>query len=181
MTVFLFMATCGLTKITPVDEKNPQEDRTTFSAKPVIKDLNKLCLESYQRDAVCPKDFCRLFCLEGEGAEQCTLSCEPRTCLELTIDHCPEDACQILDGCGENNKRCYPKMQEEPPVCGGLAYSGKLDCCAGFVKRCGIEFFDGSCDREAEFSLEGVPMCIPCGNGICNQFENKCNCPEDCQ
>ena len=52
--------------------------------------------------------------------------------------------------------------------------------------RMGIEhlevvFFDGSCDLVGKSSVYAVPICIPCGNGICNQFETHCNCPEDCK
>ncbi len=146
----------------------------------LLANLTKLCAETYVNEATCPKDFCRLFCAEGDSAEKCTLTCEPRPCVELTADHCPTDTCQLLDGCIENAKHCYPKLAEEPATCGDLAYTGNLECCSGFIKRCGVEFFDGSCDMKAEFSIEGVPACIPCGNGICNQFENRCNCPEDC-
>jgi hypothetical protein len=26
-----------------------------------------------------------------------------------------------------------------------------------------------------------LPICIPCGDGVCTNFENHCNCPEDCK
>lgn len=169
--IFLILFCC----LSWADEKKEETKSVT------IENLNKLCAETYLNDATCPKDYCRLFCLEGESAEKCTLSCEPRTCVELTVDHCPTDTCQVLDGCGENTKHCYPKLVEEPSGCGGLSYTGNLACCPGFIKRCGVEFFDGSCDMKAEFTIDGVPQCLPCGNGICNQFENRCNCPEDCK
>ncbi len=163
-----------------VSAKTPEASAEDAQKLPTIENLTKLCQETYHNETICPKDYCRLFCVEGDSADNCTLSCEPRPCVELTVDHCPTDTCQILDACGENAKQCYPKATEEPVKCGELSYSGKLDCCQGFVKRCGVEFLDGSCDMKAEYSIEGVPQCLPCGNGICNQFENKCNCPEDC-
>jgi hypothetical protein len=136
-------------------------------------------LETYRNETTCPKERCHLFCLEGEGASACHLSCAPRPCIELTAQHCPLDVCQVVDGCG-GIERCFPKSENETPDCGNVAYSGREQCCPGLVKRCGIKFLDGTCDMKAEFSTEGVPICIPCGNGICNQFENICNCPEDC-
>ena len=182
--IFLSSADDAVPAVVLNKEIQPQPDQTLADPPekkiPAVVNLNQLCAETYRQKATCPKDFCKLFCLEGESGKACTLDCEPRPCVEISVENCPTDTCQVLEGCGDNVKRCYPKMIQEPPDCGGLSYSGKLNCCKGFVKRCGVEYFDGSCDMTADYSLEGVPQCLPCGNGICNQFENRCNCPEDC-
>ena len=73
-------------------------------------------------------------------------------------------------------------MYGERAKCGDLAYAGQdVDCCPGLVRRCGVEFFDGSCDMEGKNSIYSLPICVPCGDGVCGNFENRCNCPEDCK
>ena len=119
---------------------------------------------------------------DGSVEDQLLVQGEPdKSCLEFSAEDCPEKFCRIMVGCS-GKEMCYFPRQYDPPECGGLSYDGQeAECCEGFVKKCGIEFFDGSCDMEEGYkSYEGVPICLPCGNGICNQFENRCNCPEDC-
>ncbi|MBF0522610.1 MAG: DUF2180 family protein [Candidatus Omnitrophica bacterium] len=138
----------------------------------VFPDTNfsKYCSDAYEKDQQCPSDVCRL---KPEG-------CVPKPCYAIDVASCPKDYCDILKGCS-GKKVCYDKIDDSLLMCGGLAYEGQtLECCEGFVKRCGIEFYDGSCDMEGKNTSESVAACIPCGNGICNQFENRCNCPEDC-
>ena len=90
---------------------------------------------------------------------------------------CPTDHCQIMISCN-GKKICYAQIKSESLKCGGLAYAGQdVSCCEGLVKRCGVEFFEGTC---SPYSKNSIPVCLPCGNGICNEFENRCNCPEDC-
>ena len=144
------------------------------------RNLKQYCLSSYEKNGVCPPQTCRFECVEGTFAQGCPLTCEPKNCLELSVHDCPADSCQIMDGCQPGQKICYPKMTEDLSECGDLAYMGDKQCCNGFMKRCGVEFFDGSCDMLGVKTTSSIPMCLPCGNGICNQFENRCNCPEDC-
>jgi hypothetical protein len=144
--------------------------------------LSTYCSEVYRDSGMCPAQQCRLACnQEGAIWDGCALGCFPKLCVELSASDCPLEECQILKGCAEKDV-CYPKVDDPSLSCGEIAYTGQnVACCEGLVKRCGLEFFDGSCDMTAAKSLDGVPVCIPCGNGICNQFENRCNCPEDCQ
>ena len=142
--------------------------------------LQSFCFDAYVIDGECPPDICQLQIVEDEKTRVMSMFCIPKTCVELPADHCPVDRCQIMQGC-DDEPVCYDQMDAEPPTCGGLAYSGQsVDCCKGYVKRCGVEFFDGSCDMLGKNSIYSIPVCLPCGNGICNQFENSCNCPEDC-
>ncbi len=139
------------------------------------------CYQYYQETETCPKEQCNLGCLGGIIYEDCEIGCEPKPCFEIPLEHCPTSVCQIQEGC-EGVDVCFPQNDYAPPRCGDLAYSGSdVECCPGYVKRCGIEFFDGTCDMAGRDSIYGVPICLPCGNGICNQFENACNCPEDCR
>ena len=144
------------------------------------RDLQKYCLSSFEKNGVCPTDMCRFVCIEGSLDQGCPLTCGAKDCLELSAKDCPLETCQLLDGCQKDQKVCYPKIEENESECGGVAYTGQKSCCEGFIKRCGIEFFDGTCDMIGAKSTSSIPMCLPCGNGICNQFENRCNCPEDC-
>ncbi len=138
------------------------------------------CADVFSREGNCPSNICYLGCLAGLEYDGCQLACQSLDCVQIKKDDCPLDRCQILKGCIEEDI-CYYKSQAEVPLCGGLAYSDQdVECCEGLEKRCGIRFFDGTCDMEGKNSMYGVPICIACGNGVCGQFENECNCPEDC-
>ena len=52
-----------------------------------------------------------------------------------------------------------------------------LPCCSGLkpVSMC-IEESNDMC-----FCVTCGSICAPCGNGVCDKNENKCNCPEDCK
>ncbi len=57
-------------------------------------------------------------------------------------------------------------------------YFGK--CCWGLEE---IEYHtgpdaDGNCGLPLMGRSSGI--CSNCGNGVCEEWENKCNCPEDC-
>lgn len=54
-------------------------------------------------------------------------------------------------------------------------------CCEGLKRISGsdINDFDENCNL---ISVGGLQICSNCGNNICEpeNWENKCNCPEDC-
>ncbi len=54
------------------------------------------------------------------------------------------------------------------------------ECCQGLIKIAGGQYpksYDENC-----IVMPGVPViCSDCGNGDCEEWENKCNCPKDCQ
>ncbi len=139
------------------------------------------CANAYEKDQSCPETVCRLGCSSGIDYEGCTPGCVPKSCVDIDSDHCPKDSCQLLKGC-DNRTICYYKVEPTADTCGEVGYNGQdVPCCQGLEKRCGIEFFDGTCDMIGKDSIYAVPICLPCGNGICNQFEDSCNCPEDCK
>lgn len=145
-----------------------------------IADLREYCNMFFAKHRKCPNDLCNIGCLGGLLYENCPVTCSPKPCHELPVGQCPSESCQIVEDC-DGEPVCYEQMNPDSPACGGMAYAGQdVPCCEGFVKRCGVEFFDGTCDMKPEKSVHSIPMCLPCGNGICNQFENACNCPEDC-
>ena len=53
-----------------------------------------------------------------------------------------------------------------------------IDCCDGLKKAPLIYEKE---NEECGVALPCGSICIPCGNGICDRRENKCNCPEDCK
>jgi hypothetical protein len=136
------------------------------------------CLDSYVQKGSCPEKTCDLKCPTDEPG--CVKVCLPKECPAIAAQDCPLQYCQVMTDCS-NEKICHYKMAGEQPECGDLAYAGQdVECCPGLVKRCGIEFIDGRCDMEGKNSVYNLPICIPCGDGICSQFEDHCNCPEDC-
>lgn len=145
----------------------------------IKKNLENHCAETFATTKKCPEPQCRKMCEGGLEYDGCRITCAAKDCIELTVEECPEDVCQVIKGC-EDKDICYYKLKKEPEKCGELAYSGNLECCNNMKKKCGIEFYDGTCDMAPKNSVYSAPLCISCGNGYCNQFENKCNCPEDC-
>jgi len=144
-------------------------------------DLDDFCHRQYLQTAKCPASICQLKQIGEESTQQEKPAvCIARPCTEIPPEACPLEFCAVMVDCSKQ-KICHFKMPGEPAVCGDLAYAGQdVDCCAGLVRRCGIEFMDGTCDMEGRNSVYNLPICIPCGDGICGNFENRCNCPEDC-
>ncbi len=102
-------------------------------------------------------------CVPGE---QCPISvkycvdCGNEVCEKHeNLYNCPED-CKV--SCRDEN---YPCSIENIPCCPGLKSS------ALYADP------NGDCRIMAECGT----ICIPCGNGICDTNEGKCNCPEDCK
>lgn len=64
----------------------------------------------------------------------------------------------------------------------GCAQNGEAsepgkECCSGFVA---IQASNVMPDGQCITAVGGWPVCRPCGNGTCDEGENKCNCPQDC-
>lgn len=143
------------------------------------KTFRAFCWDEYEQSGKCPADICQLFKPEGV-AEEVKGFCLPVKCTELSAEQCPADYCVVMENCSQE-KICHFPMEGGKPKCGDLAYAGQdVPCCRGLTQRCGIEFIDATCDMEGENSVYSLPICIPCGDGICGNFENRCNCPEDC-
>lgn len=52
------------------------------------------------------------------------------------------------------------------------------ECCPGLVGIGDEMNFDENCDYSG--LLGGGKFCSDCGNGICEEWESKCNCAVDC-
>lgn len=100
-------------------------------------------------------------------------------CDQIDAKDCPLNRCALMVNC-RGQEICHFQMFD-PPECGDLSYAGQdVPCCEGLVRRCGMAFLDDTCDMYGDNSEYNLPICIPCGDGICTNFENICNCPEDC-
>ncbi len=144
------------------------------------KDLAGFCRQTFEQEGVCPGEVCDLVTGEAVEGEEPVKSCQAKACPDIKPDDCPEDYCAVMEDCS-GRKICHFQMPGEQAECGDIAYAGQdVPCCPGLVRRCGIEFLDGTCDMEGQNSVYNLPICIPCGDGICGNFENRCNCPEDC-
>jgi len=144
------------------------------------EDLDAYCRQHYEKDGGCPETVCRLTELPGQEGEEPSQECRAQECVEIEPKDCPQDYCALMQDCS-GEKICHYQMPGDLAECGDLAYAGQdVPCCPGLVQRCGIEFLDGTCDMEGKDSVYNLPICIPCGDGICGNFENRCNCPEDC-
>jgi hypothetical protein len=71
----------------------------------------------------------------------------------------------------------------------GEAFDAKFGgavCCVGLVRSELLVEEDGGmlgpppggCGADGPLSTK---VCLPCGNGSCNEGENSCNCPSDCR
>ncbi len=73
-------------------------------------------------------------------------------------------------GC-ENGACLEPECRDEDYSC----YIGDISCCAGLVEVPVAEMVNGTC-----IAANCGSVCRPCGNGVCEDNENYCTCPEDC-
>jgi hypothetical protein len=142
--------------------------------------FSKFCSEKFSKTGQCPEDICEMKCDGAQDKPDPPKVCLPKDCTQIEVEKCPVEFCAVMKDCS-GGQICNYQMVGEHPECGDLSYGGQdIKCCEGFVRRCGVEFLDGSCDMEGKNSVYNIPICIPCGDGICGQFESQCNCPEDC-
>jgi hypothetical protein len=56
------------------------------------------------------------------------------------------------------------------------------ECCTGLIEISGAPlsaYYLENCTSNGEWVGSGI-ICSACGNGICEEWEHKCNCPHDC-
>lgn len=102
-------------------------------------------------------------------------------CEGLPVERCGEqpEACRVSVYC-DGVRFCTARRQDaREPECGAHGYtSASAACCPGLVPRCGVLEPDGTCDSQ--LGTERQPMCLSCGDGVCDVLEQRCNCAEDC-
>lgn len=96
------------------------------------------------------------------------------------------DAVELCNGIDDN---CDGQTDEGCEGCytegeGGAVVPEELDCCEGLTKiscdKPASDLEDDDVPAECQSCL-GAFLCTYCGNGQCDNPENECNCPEDCQ
>lgn len=142
--------------------------------------LDYHCSRIFEETGQCPDTLCKPRCYGGIDYPECDIECFGKECTLINPSMCPKPTCQLVRGCNDVSL-CLPDETPDGQQCGDLGYVGDgLKCCDGLQKRCGIPLYDGTCDQAPQRSIYAAPMCLPCGNGICDTLENRCNCPEDC-
>jgi len=156
----------------------------------------------------CTTDFCSPDAGCGYGNADGSLCNDGLQC--TTGDSCQEGQCKGKENCpsqdpcevGQCNEDGFCVYYATPgrPGCGGCYDWGlpgpegeMIVCCQGFgpelVPRmfCGEGQFpcggmeDPGCKEACEAGCAtNQQICVPCGNGVCEAFENVCNCEEDC-
>ena len=76
------------------------------------------------------------------------------------------------ENCTLVNDTTQPCRNESVP-CG----VDNVSCCPGLKK---VNFCMPDENNQCICASCGF-VCLPCGNGVCNEHENWCNCPEDCK
>lgn len=106
-------------------------------------------------------------------------NCGNRTCSEAI--NCNEGQAVCLDGECEyvvdwRNSNCVSKggILPEMPL-PDRATSTRAGCCPGLKQVPVYDYVDGECSFMTD-----VSVCVDCPNGICEEGENICNCPDDC-
>jgi len=75
-----------------------------------------------------------------------------------------------------NEKSCVQSGKSADEYSFGK-YIGPKKCCEGLEKIPAKDYEDGKC-----YVLFDVgTVCSECGNDICEEWENPCNCPKDCK
>jgi len=71
---------------------------------------------------------------------------------------------------------CTPAGQSADEYSFGK-YIGPKKCCEGLKKIPVKDYRDGACYELFDVGT----VCSKCGNNICEEWENPCNCLEDCK
>ena len=105
---------------------------------------------------------------------------------------------KILPTICKNNFDCPSQMKCKNYICvdvgclkEGESSPGAIDpddkrhmateCCRGLKSIEITKVFSEDCMSKTGWWGGSGKVCSNCGNGICEEWESKCNCPEDCE
>lgn len=99
-------------------------------------------------------------CIGSAGYQWCE---EKQKCLRIWEENCSDCVKE-----GESNGGGISPSSDTRKCCGGLTsvYSGLL--------------YNNNTGKCEDSFTDGPNICIKCGDGICRDKENICNCPQDC-
>jgi hypothetical protein len=168
----------------------------------VDEDCFALSCGCYNNDAIFLKDV-----YENKGCQMPKYECEIVGCMCLD-NQCimngvtAEEDLYKSNPCNDNFD-CPDKMKCEKDVCVdvGCLKEGwftpitsitpegfeerkhmATECCEGLKAIPISEDYDENCNLEiTPPGLPGSVVCSNCGNGNCEEWESKCNCPKDCK
>jgi hypothetical protein len=94
-----------------------------------------------------------------------------------------------LDGCSGRERAPAQQHDETPCIGAGQTYDARfgIKCCAGLQSLeliIPVDSQDGSARPSGDCDVgpypESAKLCSSCGDGVCSELENRCNCTEDC-
>jgi len=143
----------------------------------IIYPLNQECREGEVEYVSCSKGFTEnkwisRKCVNGKWIEYAYAymtgqPCPPCTCKDNSV--CKEGYSCINGKCISVVINCIPEGGHGPIV-------PMVSCCEGLTPICNVSDKTGEC----RYRCVGDFFCTKCGDGICKDPENKCNCPKDC-
>jgi hypothetical protein len=87
----------------------------------------------------------------------------------------------LLSGCGQETTSDGENENQEDCIAEGdrgQVSPNSKSCCSGLSGiTCDKPDSDGVCSTSCTEEF----ICTACGDGECNNGENKCNCPKDCK
>ena len=151
----------------------------------VIGLIGYFCYQNYfnsDESVVCTMEA--KICPDGSSVGRVPPSCEFAECPDSTgnkitnFEECVKAGYPILESYPRQCKTSDDRFFTEEILCRDENYECTINipCCPG-LKEVGLCFDENGKCICADCGF----ICLPCGNGICDDKENKCNCPEDCQ
>jgi len=142
----------------------------TFPNGVSCNEWDYFCKCSDDRDSYCSSDMIQL-------AQGCSLSCPGEVTIECSENtdceedfKCEDNECVPVGCVGEGE---YTPGTISPEYYFHMAY----ECCEGLE----VLMWDTSVEGCEEPMIGGGHLCTAkCGNGVCDEGEQKCTCPEDC-
>jgi len=80
---------------------------------------------------------------------------------------------------GETSTSCNRPCEDLPCKQAGESV-WLFECCEGLRQIPPAYIYDANCNQLEMPPPGWLPVCSDCGNGVCEPWESKCNCPEDC-
>ncbi len=88
----------------------------------------------------------------------------------------------IVANQNSSDKNNCSNLGESAPYYHGTDNTGGKTCCEGLVQKAPTHAFKNTDDEECSLDEGSGTVCLECGDNKCDdEYENYCNCPEDCK